>query len=285
MEESSAGWQSPYYFNSKELDEETGLYYYGARYLNPTEARWLSVDPMFEKYVGMSPYNYCAENPVKLVDVEGRDYSTNINEVDQTITISATYFTAIEDAKSAENAVDFWNSQTDKFIYQIKNKSDKSDTKDYTVKFDLKVEVVPHDGNSRSKKLALYSKLKGKRSEDVNVYMVVNDQKSEPNNNGKTIAGNIIQIKNSKKEGNTGIHEIGHTLGLGHFNSGVMTTSESEENRSSKIRPTYISNIVENSLHGGNTKNGNTVGKGVLTPNSKPINLKSYKVYIIQKER
>ena len=73
VEESSAGWQSPYYFNSKELDEETGLYYYGARYLNPTEARWLSVDPLFEKYVGMSPYNYCAGNPVKYVDPQGEE--------------------------------------------------------------------------------------------------------------------------------------------------------------------------------------------------------------------
>ncbi|MCQ2219708.1 MAG: RHS repeat-associated core domain-containing protein [Paludibacteraceae bacterium] len=73
VEESSAGWQSPYYFNSKELDEETGLYYYGARYLNPTEARWLSVDPMWEKYAGMSPYNYCMGNPVKLVDLDGRE--------------------------------------------------------------------------------------------------------------------------------------------------------------------------------------------------------------------
>ena len=72
VEESTAGWQSPYYFNSKELDEETGLYYYGARYLNPTEARWLSVDPLFEKYAGMSPYNYCAGNPVVMVDPDGR---------------------------------------------------------------------------------------------------------------------------------------------------------------------------------------------------------------------
>ena len=74
VEESAAGWQSPYYFNAKELDEETGLYYYGARYLDPTEARWMSVDPMFEKYVGMSPYNYCAGNPVKLVDPDGREF-------------------------------------------------------------------------------------------------------------------------------------------------------------------------------------------------------------------
>ena len=34
---------------------------------------WLSVDPMWEKYAGMSPYNYCAGNPVNLVDPDGRD--------------------------------------------------------------------------------------------------------------------------------------------------------------------------------------------------------------------
>ena len=71
VEETAGGWQSPYYFNAKELDEETGLYYYGARYLDPAGARWISVDPLFEKYMGMSPYNYCAGNPVKLVDPDG----------------------------------------------------------------------------------------------------------------------------------------------------------------------------------------------------------------------
>jgi hypothetical protein len=34
--------------------------------------RWLSIDPLFEKYVGMSPYNYCMLNPVMMVDVDGR---------------------------------------------------------------------------------------------------------------------------------------------------------------------------------------------------------------------
>ncbi|MCQ2210952.1 MAG: RHS repeat-associated core domain-containing protein [Paludibacteraceae bacterium] len=71
VEQQSGGWQSPYLFNAKELDSETGLYYYGARYLDPSEAMWLSVDPLFEKYVGMSPYGYCAGNPVRLVDVDG----------------------------------------------------------------------------------------------------------------------------------------------------------------------------------------------------------------------
>ena len=60
-------------FNAKELDNETGLYYYGARYLDPTGAMWLSVDPLFEKYAGMSPYNYCQNNPIKFIDPDGRD--------------------------------------------------------------------------------------------------------------------------------------------------------------------------------------------------------------------
>ena len=45
-EEHNGACNLPYLFNSKELDEETGLYYYGARYLNPTNGRWLSVDPL-----------------------------------------------------------------------------------------------------------------------------------------------------------------------------------------------------------------------------------------------
>ena len=72
IEERNGVWNTPYLFNAKELDEETGLYYYGARYLNPKDTRWLSVDPMFEKYVGMTPYLYCEGNPVKMVDVDGR---------------------------------------------------------------------------------------------------------------------------------------------------------------------------------------------------------------------
>ena len=73
MEEHNGSWASSYLFNAKELDGETGLYYYGARYLNPSIALWLSTDPLQGKYPGISPYNYCAGNPVKLVDPDGRD--------------------------------------------------------------------------------------------------------------------------------------------------------------------------------------------------------------------
>ena len=49
IEERNNSWNTPYLFNGKELDEETGLYYYGARYYNPRESIFLSVDQMFEK--------------------------------------------------------------------------------------------------------------------------------------------------------------------------------------------------------------------------------------------
>ena len=73
VEERNSQFSTNYLFNAKELDNETGLYYYGARYLDPTGAMWLSVDPLFEKYAGMSSYNYCAGNPVKLVDPDGEE--------------------------------------------------------------------------------------------------------------------------------------------------------------------------------------------------------------------
>ena len=80
MEERNNQFSTNFLFNAKELDNETGLYYYGARYLDPTGAMWLSVDPMWEKYAGMSPYNYCAGNPVKLVDPLGMEVEDDVDD-------------------------------------------------------------------------------------------------------------------------------------------------------------------------------------------------------------
>ncbi|MDD6583067.1 MAG: hypothetical protein PUF10_10405 [Bacteroidales bacterium] len=45
-----------------------------ARHYHPTLSIWLSVDPMADKYPGVSPYAYCANNPVVLKDPDGRDW-------------------------------------------------------------------------------------------------------------------------------------------------------------------------------------------------------------------
>ena len=62
----------PYLFNGKELDQETGLYYYGARYYDPKLSLWMSVDPMAETSPHLSSYVYCNNNPIRLIDPDGR---------------------------------------------------------------------------------------------------------------------------------------------------------------------------------------------------------------------
>jgi RHS repeat-associated protein len=71
LEERNNTWNTPYLFNAKELDEETGLYYYGARYYDSRVSLWLGVDLLAEEYPGISVYAYCFGNPVKLIDPDG----------------------------------------------------------------------------------------------------------------------------------------------------------------------------------------------------------------------
>ena len=85
-------------FSKGEMDEETGLYYYGARYLDPKYSRWLSGDPALSDYIPKAPiddeakkhneklpgmggvyntvnlhlYHYAGNNPVKYTDPDGR---------------------------------------------------------------------------------------------------------------------------------------------------------------------------------------------------------------------
>ena len=63
---------TPYRFNGKEKDSETGLYYYGTRYYDAKVSRFLSVDPLAEKYASISPYAYVANNPLNAIDPDGR---------------------------------------------------------------------------------------------------------------------------------------------------------------------------------------------------------------------
>jgi len=67
----------PYLFNGKERDEETGLYYYGSRYYDPWSAVWSGVDPMWSKYPMLSPFVYCANNPVIYVDPTGMEVESS----------------------------------------------------------------------------------------------------------------------------------------------------------------------------------------------------------------
>ena len=92
VEEHKNSINSPFKFNGKELDEESGLYYYGARYYDPRLSIWASVDPLadynphmnYEHYIdgehndgvfnsyNSASYSYCYQNPIRYVDPDGK---------------------------------------------------------------------------------------------------------------------------------------------------------------------------------------------------------------------
>jgi RHS repeat-associated protein len=130
IEQRTAGTEkTPFRFTGKELDSETGLYYYGARYLNPQTSLWLSTDPAMGEYVPGAPinddvrkqnqnlpgmggvfnyvnmhlYHYAGNNPMVLVDPDGRadvDFDNKIIYAD---------LTDIKDLDRANNYLDGFN--------------------------------------------------------------------------------------------------------------------------------------------------------------------------------
>ena len=76
IEERNNTWNTPYLFNAKEFDEETGMYYYGARYYEPRISIWMSIDPMQEKTPNYSSYCYTLNNPIIFIDFYGLETSS-----------------------------------------------------------------------------------------------------------------------------------------------------------------------------------------------------------------
>ena len=84
VEEHSNTNRTPYLFNGKELDEETGLYYYGARYYDARTSVLLSVDPLADEFLSVSPYNFNFNNPLRFIDPDGMGPGDLFSTADET---------------------------------------------------------------------------------------------------------------------------------------------------------------------------------------------------------
>ena len=163
----------PFRFTGKELDEETGLYYYGARYLDPKYSRWLSGDPALGEYIPKAPideeakkhnenlpgmggvfnvvnlhvYHYAGNNPIKYVDPDGRTAKYSIDEESTTVTIQVDIVIYGNDATDAlakeyQTGIEAaWGQDSNGNQWQT-----EINGKQYFVKFDVNVSVGKRPG-------------------------------------------------------------------------------------------------------------------------------------------
>lgn len=71
-----------YRYVHKELDTETGLYYYGARYYAPWLCRFISVDPLKDKFPYYTSYQYAGNKPIGSIDKDGLESENKVEEKD-----------------------------------------------------------------------------------------------------------------------------------------------------------------------------------------------------------
>ena len=151
-EESSSSIQ-PYKYNGKEFDNMHGLstYDYGARQYNPVTGRWDRIDPLCEKYYNVSPYAYCANNPVLLLDLDGRDWveGANGNIVWRNSVVSSNYQQILKNGEIYRGTdyiryVEWNNSRAQGLVQEhyLPNKTLAYEVHNGTFQFDFSGEVV-----------------------------------------------------------------------------------------------------------------------------------------------
>ena len=113
VDEHTSTEEMPYKFNGKELDQETGLYYYGARYMNPVTSLWYGVDPMAEKYMTIGAYVYCVSNPIRFLDLIGKEPGDFFESMDLAAIDFGKYYNASSIKEDREYAT---------FIYETKDR-------------------------------------------------------------------------------------------------------------------------------------------------------------------
>ena len=204
-----------YTFSAKERDSETGLSYFGSRYYSSDLSIWLSVDPMASKYPSMSPYVYCANNPVRLVDPDGEEIVISMSMDENGNRIVNISFTATLVNKSSK---DVSLEDMEKYKNDITNgikKTFAGQKDDGTI---VKVDVDINVQNKGESMDPLSSR------HTINIVDKFEDQTHSAES---IIGGGYMDIRldvcrgdyPETPVGRSAAHEFGHLLGLDHVES------------------------------------------------------------------
>ena len=276
-----------YRHTGKELVTDLGInsYDFTARWQNPMTGRFDVPDGMAHVKPWNSPYAFCGGDPINYVDQTGNDYNVKFDDENKTVTISAKYFAYESDVDAAKGAASFWNGQSNKFSFEYNGTT-------YSVVFDLSVEVVSedvflnslseHPGISSNDKVNLRNNVLrnvmnaytlDKKDQGVNAFLTVDsmtpfeERGISRDNTGGTIEGKQILVGSEfayARDFETGMHEIGHTLGLGHDKKGIMTPSFNDFGRCKEIYDGHIKTIIKNAITGKPIKQGARSGRGYV---------------------
>src|SRR5690554_1842629 len=213
---------SPFKFNAKEMDAETGNYYYGARYYDPRTSIFLSVDPLAEKYPNWNPYHYVHQNPINLIDPTGMSAEEPpVNGLDWFADDTGQYFWNEE--KNTYEHYQYNDDGSYSFSGYYSADEFSEPVGDYSIIFDLS-NAAPKDEYDPSKTiwsvaspivayLATVSEIKD--ISDPDKYPGVQILSSEKMNGAITL-GNLIITNPRMEDANTLDHEYGHYLDYKH---------------------------------------------------------------------
>ena len=218
VDEHSSSEELPYKFNGKQFDEETGLYYYGARYMNPVTSLWYGVDPEIEKVPGCSPFTYTFSNPITLIDPNGQSAKVTVNTHSKTIVVSATlvfYGECASAAIATQTAADIQNG------WNEAHGTVKLGNTTYNVIFKIKGEYRDVSGWLGLKRAELKLEMAKNTDPEINYIEVVKyaTKGSIPGISNFDIGGNRGEFQYNNIQGSgttTEAHEFGHGLGLKH---------------------------------------------------------------------
>ncbi len=164
--------KNEYLYNKKELQEELGQYDYGARFYDPVIGRWTTIDPLAEKYFGITGYSYCNNLPNSLNDRNGKDVD------DRSLT----------DDKQKEGLIKFANTKEGTKYLDNYLKHGQS----FTIKLGNKTYVFTNNGKSGalSNNRLAFGSAKNLGTDGKSVILGLTFQSKPANSEGHTVGVN-----------------------------------------------------------------------------------------------